>query len=308
MHGIWLWLRRLPIQPRPDPPPGRCPDDHQLPNAARPTTGPASTLVPPARARPSRPGSRAGSSPPPSTGSTSPCTWSGPTDADPRQGRPGDDRPPAGGVLRPDRPAPADRVRRGLPHRRLGHRAARGPRRLPHRARRRDADPRPRAAAEAARGRGQAPAAPRAEQHQELAGQHRAPLRPLQRPVRAVPRPDAQLLLGAVPRATCSAAPPGARTSRPRSTPRSTGCSTRPASARAPGCSRSAPAGASSPSAPPAAAPPSAPSRCRSSRRTLADRRIAAAGVSDRVVGRAAATTATSATPASSTTPWCRSR
>ena len=33
-------------------------------------------------------------------------------------------------------------------------------------------------------------AAPRAEQHQELAGQHRPPLRPLQRAVRAVPRPD----------------------------------------------------------------------------------------------------------------------
>ena len=46
---------------------------------------------------------------------------------------------------------------------------------------------------------------------------------------------------------------------------RSSGCSTRPGSVRAPACSRSAPAGASSPSARPAVAPPSTPSPCRSS-------------------------------------------
>ncbi len=63
---------------------------------------------------------------------------------------------------------------------------------------------------------------------------------------------------------------PGDGDARPTSSPpraaRSSACSTRPASARAPGCSRSAPAGASSRSGPPAAAPPSARSRCRWSR------------------------------------------
>ena len=54
-------------------------------------------------------------------------------------------------------------------------------------------------------------------------------------------------------------------TSRPRSTARSTGCSTRPASAPAPGCSRSAPGGASWRSAPPAAVPRCTRSRSRSS-------------------------------------------
>ena len=58
---------------------------------------------------------------------------------------------PARGVLPPARPRPADRLRRGLPHRRLGRR---GPRRLPHRAGRPDAAPDPRAAPEAARARG----------------------------------------------------------------------------------------------------------------------------------------------------------
>ncbi len=53
------------------------------------------------------------------------------------QGGPRDDDPPARGVLRPARPRPADRVRRGLPDRSLGRPR---PRRLPHRAGRRHAD------------------------------------------------------------------------------------------------------------------------------------------------------------------------
>ena len=113
-----------------------------------------------------------------------------------RPRRTGHGREPPRGVLPPARPRPADRLRRGLPDRRLGRR---GPRRLPHRAGRPDAAPGPRAAAEAARPRrAQAPRGG-AQQHRELAGQHRPPLRPVQRALRAVPRPDAELLLRAVP-------------------------------------------------------------------------------------------------------------
>ena len=70
---------------------------------------------------------------------------------------------------------------------------------LPHRAGVPGPAPHPRAAPEAALARrAQAPRG-RARQRRELAGQHRPPLRPLQRPLRAVPRPDAELLLRAVP-------------------------------------------------------------------------------------------------------------
>ena len=222
---------------------------------------------------------------------------------------------PAMTVRRPEefyarhRPARADRLRRGVPHGRLGHRAARGPRDVPHRPRRGDAVARPRQPAEAPRRRGQAAAATREEQHQELAEQHRAPLRPVQRPVRAVPRRVAELLVARCSPSRCSAAAPVTRTSRPRSTPRSTGCSTRRGSARAPGCSRSAPAGASWPSGPPVAARRSAPSPCRSSRRTWPNGGSPPAGWA-RATGcpSSCATTATSALAVSSTTPSSRSR
>ena len=66
------------------------------------------------------------------------------------RGGPAMTRAPARRVLRPARPRRPDRLRRGLPDRRLGRR---GPRRLPHRAGRRDAAPGPRRAAAAARAR-----------------------------------------------------------------------------------------------------------------------------------------------------------
>ena len=113
----------------------------------------------------------------------------------PRPGRAGHEHPPARRVLRPARPRRPDRLRRGLPDRRLGRR---GPRRLPHRARRRDRDADPRAAAAAARLRDAAAARAPAQHRGQQPGQHRAPLRPVQRAVRALPRRDAELLLRAL--------------------------------------------------------------------------------------------------------------
>ena len=100
--------------------------------------------------------------------------------------------------------------------------------------------------------------------------------------LRAVPRRDAELLLRAVRHllvdrtrrpdhlvATAGGAdgrdPASTARLRRRRPARSSGCSTRPASPRAPGSSRSAPAGASWRSAPPVAARPSTRSPCRSS-------------------------------------------
>ena len=66
----------------------------------------------------------------------------------------------------------------------------------------------PGAAAEAARRwRSLRPPQPPEEHPRELAAQHRPPLRPVQRPVRAVPRPGPELLVGAVRRPSrCDAA------------------------------------------------------------------------------------------------------
>ena len=68
-----------------------------------------------------------------------------------------------------------------------------------------------------------------------------------------------------------------------RSTARSTGCSTAPGSGPAAGCSRSAPAGANWPSAPRRRGATCARSPCPREQRALAARRVAAAGLSDRV-------------------------
>ena len=155
-------------------------------------------------------------------------------------------------------------------------------RRLPHRALLRDRDPR--ASPTAARcGRRSCPAIPRTHRGrpQHHAGERRAPLRPLQRPVRAVPRPDAVLLVRALrrPGDRATAAELAARPApqdRPAARPGS-------ASARGPGCWRSAPAGASWRSAPPSAAPPSTRSPSRPSSWRWRGDRIAGAGQADRV-------------------------
>ena len=140
---------------------------------------------------------------------------------------------------------------------------------------------------------------------------HRPPLRPVERPVPAVPRPDPELLLGAVrdhfdgrPRADRE---PTSR--RPRAA-RSSGCSTSPASARAAGSSRSAPAGASWRCAPPGEEPASTRSRSPPSSSTLARAARRRGRVRRPRRDRAAATTGRSRppTPAGSTTRWCRSR
>ena len=123
------------------------------------------------RARPRRPPPRAGS------------------------GWPGHDRPPSRRVLRPPGPARPDRVRRGLPDRSVGRR---GPGRLPHRARRRPADADPGVAAEGPRTGGGPPAAHPAQHRDQQPRQHRPPLRPVQRALRDLPRPDPELLLGAL--------------------------------------------------------------------------------------------------------------
>ena len=97
-----------------------------------------------------------------------------------------------------------------------------------------------------------------------------------------------------------------APTSRSPRAARSTGCSTRPASATAPGCSRSAPAGASWRSGPPAAVRPSRTITLSTEQKALADaadRRGRAARTGSR---SSSATTATRRR--ASTTPSCRSR
>ena len=154
-----------------------------------------------------------------------------------RSRRPAGGRAPPRRALRPTRPRPADRLRRGLPDRRLGR--AR-PRRLPHRARGRAALAGARPAAEAPRCRGAPAAAAPPQRGAQHPGQHRPPLRPVQRPVPAVPRPVAELLLGAVRRLPARPRrPPAGRhaarrptsptPSRPGRAARSSGCSTRPA-------------------------------------------------------------------------------
>ena len=113
---------------------------------------------------------------------------------------------------------------------------------------------------------------PTSSSTEATASQHRAPLRPVQRPLRAVPRRDAELLLRALRTRPARRRRPTAAGPRGRPGPQDRAAA-RPgaASAPAPGCSRSAPAGASSPSAPPGAARPSARSRSRSSSSRLAD-------------------------------------
>ena len=111
------------------------------------------------------------------------------------QGGPDDAPAPPRRVLRPPGPRRPDRLRRVLPHRRVGHRR---PRRLPHRAGRADGHLGPRLAAAAARLRDTPPAEPPPQHRGQQPGQHLAPLRPVQRPLRALPRRDAELFLRAL--------------------------------------------------------------------------------------------------------------
>ena len=133
--------------------------------------------------------------------------------------------------------------------------------------------------------------------HREHPGQHprqhRPPLRPVQRAVPAVPRRHVELLLGDLRHlAGRPRRPPAGRAaggSRQRVAARGPGPQDRAAArpdagrARAPGCSRSAPAGASWRSAPPRAVPPCTRSPCPRSSWTLAEERIAEAGLADQV-------------------------
>ena len=115
---------------------------------------------------------------------------------------------------------------------------------------------------------------PPAEHRGQQPGQHLAPLRPVQRPLRALPRRDAGLLLALfdtslvdIPRHRGRHRHPlpgrSADLAEAQVAARSSGCSTRPASPTAPGSSRSAPAGASWRSAPPAGRDRSTRSRSR---------------------------------------------
>ena len=124
-----------------------------------------------------------------------------------RHGRGGADRPhasggrtadapaPTRGVLRPRGPRRPDRLRRGLPDRRVGRRR---PGRLPHRAGGPDGDAGPGAAAAAPRPRHAPAAQPPAQHRGQQPGQHLAPLRPVQRALRALPRRDAELFVRAL--------------------------------------------------------------------------------------------------------------
>ena len=122
---------------------------------------------------------------------------------------------------------------------------------------------------------------PRSQHNSRRAGaaQHRRTLRPVQRPVRRIPRRDHDVLQRAV-RRHC---PPTSRLSPTHSAARSTGSSTPRASGRAAGCSRSVPAGANCASAPRRGAPTSVRSRLSAEQQRLARQRVAEAGLSDRV-------------------------
>ena len=165
----------------------------------------------------------------------------------------GDDHGPAGGFRRPDRRQRPDRAGRVLHGRGLG---GVRPRRRPGGLCLLRGHAHPRAAAEAAQPLPAAGAPPGTQHRAEHPRQHLPPLRSLQRALLQLPGHHHELLLGAVPAGAGPRRKSAGTLWPPRSRPRSTGCWTRPAWARGPGCWRSARAGASSPSAPLPAAPP----------------------------------------------------
>ena len=169
--------------------------------------------------------------------------------------RAGDDHGASGGLRGPDRRQRADRAWRVLHGGGLG---SIRPRRRPGGLCLLRGHAHPRAAAEAPQPVPAAGAPPGTQHRAEHPLQHLPPLRPLQRAVRQLPGQHHELLLSALPSIGEASWQrwPGTPWLQ-RSRPRSTGCWTRPAWGRAPGCWRSAPAGANLPSAPPPAAPPS---------------------------------------------------
>ena len=158
-------------------------------------------------------------------------------------------------ALRAARPPPQDRDRRGLHGRRLARRPGHRPRRAPAALRRADDDWSRRWLRAARLVDRRIPS-----QHRNsllgLAPQHRGALRPVQRPVRGLPRRDDDLQLGALRRRR-----PLRRADLEEAQLRKVHAilDMPPRSARTAACSRSAPAGARSRSRPPAAAPRSPP-------------------------------------------------
>ena len=303
-------------------------DDHRARPAARPGHHRAgsrpSTPCPPARAPPSRRAVarrlfRA------AVGRLDVTVVEEPTGRTLGRGGPRMRDPPPRRVLRPARPRRPDRLRRGLPHRRLGRRR---PGRLPHRPGGADRHAGP--------GRPAAAAGPRRPPHAGPPAQHRgnsqaniahhydlsndlfelfldqtlsyssalfdtsvtaqADERPApgrdpagaRRPA-GRPRPQPRPRRGAGPQDRAAARPGRRRRGHPRARDRHR-------------------VGASSPSAPPAVARPSTPSPCRSSSRSSPSSGSPQRGLRRPGAGRAAATTATSAPTGRPTTPCCRSR
>ena len=211
--------------------------------------------------------------------STSSCPTARCSAAAPRRGRPARarDRAPDG-ALRAARAPPQDRHRRGLHGRRLEGRRGHRPRRAAHAVRRAHDDGRARGLAAAARLRRPPHPEHPAQLAARLAPQHRGALRPVQRPLRGLPRRDDELQLGDLRRGPAAAhavlrggpAAQGARDPRHGQG--------RPGHA---GCSRSAPAGARSPSRRPAAGRTVTSVTLSKEQAALARRRVADAGFAD---------------------------
>ena len=231
-----------------------------------------------------------------------------PDGADPRPRRPGDDGAPARRVLRPARPRRADRLRRGLPDRRLDTDAEDLGGFLTVLAAEIATWSRPLQRLRVVVVTRTAPAASGAAPR-TTRGQHRAPLRPLQRPVRAVPRPDAELLLRARSTTSDRSAAPPARADLAAAQDRKierlldqagVGEGTRVleiGTGWGELAIRAARRGATVHSI-----------TLSVEQLALAEQRIAAAGFADRVEVELLRLPRTSARPARRTTPWCRSR
>ena len=114
-HGILLWLKKLPVRPRPRTPTGGSPMT-LTPTQSRTDRWPGLDAV---RAGPRSRIARAAVH----RGCLASRRHRPRRRRDLRPGRSGRHRAPTGRVLCAARARPADRVRRGLPHRRLGHRA-----------------------------------------------------------------------------------------------------------------------------------------------------------------------------------------